>query len=163
MGFDKGNHMAQAGNGFTPQYPPNNHQSPPVPFNQPTYQGYPQSFVHGGQRPPLDPTPFNSGPHRGRGNANFRGRGRNDFNSRGNGNHQSNGHRAPSENFHKPTGVDAGGKKKKKRKTNTLGLTPNGVDHDESEDDLDEVDEEARLVTLLGPDTPQYVIIKVGD
>ncbi|TVY54353.1 hypothetical protein LSUE1_G010108, partial [Lachnellula suecica] len=158
MGFDnkQGNHMAQAGNGFPPQYPPN-HQSPPVPFNQPPqpYQGYPQNFVHG-QRPPLDPHPFNSGSYRGRGNINFRGRGRGDFVFRGNGNHhQSNGHRATSENHHKPTGVDASGKKKKKRKTNTLGLTPNGVDHDDSEDDLDDVDEEARLVTLLGPDTPQ--------
>lgn len=158
--------MAQASNGFTPQYPPN-HQSSPVPFNQTQYQGYPQNFVHGGQRPPLDPNPFNSGPQRGRGNTNFRGRGRGDFVFRGNNNHhhQSNGHRATSENYHKPTGVDASGKKnKKKRKTNTLGLTPNGVDHDDSEDDLDEVDEEARLVTLLGPDTPQYVpfIVKNG-
>ncbi|KAF4629632.1 hypothetical protein G7Y89_g8508 [Cudoniella acicularis] len=160
MGFDneRGDHMAQAGNGFPPQYA--NHQSPPVPFNQP-YQGYPpQNFIHGGgQRPPLDPNPFNSGPQRGRGNMNFRGRGggRGDFSFRGRDNrHSSNGsQRAPSENFHKPAGAEANGKKKKKRRTNTLGLTPNGVDHDDSDDEIDDVDEEARLVTLLGPDTPQ--------
>jgi hypothetical protein len=31
-------------------------------------------------------------------------------------------------------------------------------DHEDSEDEVDDVDEEARLVTLLGPDTPQYVL-----
>jgi hypothetical protein len=98
-------------------------------------------------------------------NNNFRGRGRGDFQFRGrdNNRHASNGQRANSENFHKSAGADSNGKKKKKRRTNTLGLTPNGVDHEESEDEIDDVDEEARLVTLLGPDTPQYVFIKVGD
>lgn len=164
MGFDndRGNQMTQAGTGFPPQYA--SHQSPPVPFNQP-YQGYapPQSFVHGaGQRPPIDPRPFNGSPQRGRGNANnnFRGNrgGRGDFSFRGRDNRHSsnsNSQRAPSENFHKPAGAEANGKKKKKRRTNTLGLTPNGVDHDDSDDEIDDVDEEARLVTLLGPDTPQ--------
>ncbi|KAI6708006.1 hypothetical protein JHW43_009468, partial [Diplocarpon mali] len=52
-------------------------------------------------------------------------------------------------------GAESNGKKKKKRRTNTLGLTPNGVDHEDSEDEIDDADEEARLVTLLGPDTPQ--------
>ena len=56
-----------------------------------------------------------------------------------------------------PSKDNANGKKKKKRRTNTLGLTPNGVDHEDSEDEIDDADEEARLVTLLGPDTPQYV------
>ncbi|KAF8854454.1 hypothetical protein BDZ45DRAFT_747474 [Acephala macrosclerotiorum] len=162
MGFDneRGGHMAQASNGFPQQYP--NHHTPPAPFNQPSYQGYPpQDFSHGGQRPPLDPNPYNS-PNRGRGgnNNNFRGRGGRDnsqqFRGRGDGrHHNNNGHRATSENFHKPAGADANGKKKKKRRTNTLGLTPNGVDHEESEDEVDDADEEARLVTLLGPDTPQ--------
>jgi hypothetical protein len=73
------------------------------------------------------------------------------------------GQRSSSENYHKPAGADAGGKKKKKRRTNTLGLTPNGVDHEDSEDEIDDVDEEARLVTLLGPDTPLYVNLRVGD
>ncbi|KAE8444660.1 hypothetical protein EG329_014316 [Mollisiaceae sp. DMI_Dod_QoI] len=160
MGFDneRGGHMAQASNGFPQQYP--NHHTPPAPFTQPSYQGYPpQDFSHGGQRPPLDPNPYNSGPNRGRGgNTNFRGRGRGDFQQfrgRGDGRHHSNGHRATSENYHKPAGADANGKKKKKRRTNTLGLTPNGVDHEESDDEVDDADEEARLVTLLGPDTPQ--------
>ncbi len=159
--------MAQAGPPFH-QYP--SHQSPPAPFSQPHYQPYPppQEF-HGGQRPPLDPNPYNSGPNRGRGNSNFRGRGgregRGDFqnfrgrgDSRDNRNHGGN-QRSTSENFHKPAGADANGKKKKKRRTNTLGLTPNGVDHEDSEDEIDDADEEARLVTLLGPDTPQYVCL----
>jgi len=160
MGFDSSerDQMAQAGNGFPPQYA--NHPSPaPVPFPQPAYQSYPPQG-YGGQRPPLDPNPFPSNPHRGRGNMNFRGRGRGDFQFRGRDNrHHSNGMRAPSEGYQKPAVADAGGKKKKKRRTNTLGLTPNGVDHEESEEEVDDVDEEARLVTLLGPDTPQYVYI----
>lgn len=158
--------MAQAGNGFPQQYA--NHQSPPsVPFSQPAYQGYPPQNLHGGQRPPLDPNPFHTSPHRGRGNMNFRGRGRGDFQNqfRGRDNNRpyNGGSRSSSDTYHKPAGADANGKKKKKRRTNTLGLTPNGVDHEESEEEVDDVDEEARLVTLLGPDTPQYVHIRVGD
>lgn len=95
---------------------------------------------------------------------NFRGRGRGDFQFRGRDNRQhSNGTRAPSEGYQKPAVADIGGKKKKKRRTNTLGLTPNGVDHEESEEEVDDVDEEARLVTLLGPDTPQYVCVLMED
>lgn len=92
----------------------------------------------------------------------FRGNrgGRGDFQFRGRDqrNH-SNGTRSTSESYQKPAGADAAGgnKKKKKRRTNTLGLTPNGADHEDSEDEADDIDEEARLVTLLGPDTPQYV------
>jgi len=94
---------------------------------------------------------------------NFRGRGgRGDFQQfrgRGDSRNHHNGQRSSSENYHnKPAGADLNGKKKKKRRTNTLGLTPNGVDHEDSEDEIDDVDEEARLVTLLGPDTPQYVL-----
>ena len=36
-------------------------------------------------------------------------------------------------------------------------MTPNGADHEESEEEVDDVDEETRLVTLLGADTPSYV------
>jgi hypothetical protein len=172
MGFDtdRGNHPAQAGRGF-PQ-PFVNHQSPPAShFSSPSYASYPQqNFTHG-QRPPLDPNPFNSGSHRGRGNHNnfsrggggrgHHGRGRGDFanNRNRDGNNHSNGHRASSEISHKNAGADTNGKKKKKRRTNTLGLTPNGVDHEDSDEEIDDVDEEARLVTLLGPDTPQYVLL----
>ena len=160
MGFDNDgrDQMAQAGNGFPPQY--SNHQSPtPVHFSQPAYQSYPPQG-YGGQRPPLDQNPF-PGAQRGRGNMNnFRGRGRGDFQFRGrDSRHHSNGARASSESYQKLAVADANGnnKKKKKRRTNTLGLTPNGADHEDSEDEVDDVDEEARLVTLLGPDTPQYV------
>lgn len=154
MGFDsqERDHMAQAGSGYPPQYA---NQSPPVPFSQPSYQGYPpQGFS---QRPPLDPY----GPHRGRGSVSFRGRSRGDFQSRGRDARHS-GSRHSLEAYHKPAGVGADGKKKKRRRTNTLGLTPNGVDHESSEDEDEDVDEEARLVTLLGPDTPSYVLILEG-
>ena len=162
MGFDNergGGHMAQASNGFPQQYP--NH-TPQPPFTQPSYQSFPpQDFS--GQRQALEPNPYTS-PNRGRGgNNNFRGRGRGDFQQfrgRGDGrHHNNNGHRATSDNFHKPAVADANGKKKKKRRTNTLGLTPNGVENEVSEDEVDDADEEARLVTLLGPDTPQYVFV----
>ncbi|EHK98848.1 hypothetical protein M7I_5358 [Glarea lozoyensis 74030] len=66
--------------------------------------------------------------------------------------------RASSEISHKTAGAYQNVKKKKKRRTNTLGLTPNGVDHEESEEEVDDVDEEARLVTLLGPDTPEMPV-----
>ncbi|KAM3074842.1 hypothetical protein ACMFMG_008255 [Clarireedia jacksonii] len=160
MGFDneRGEHMAQAGNGFPPQFP--NHSSPPAPFSQPSYQGYPpQNFPHGGQRPPLDSHQFNSNPNRGRGNGNFRGRGRDNFQFRGRDNNRSqfsNNSHSPHQMHSRPAGAgDHAKKNKKKRRTNTLGLTPNGVDHEDSDDEIDDVDEEARLVTLLGPDTPQ--------
>ncbi|KAG9245965.1 hypothetical protein BJ878DRAFT_418058 [Calycina marina] len=157
MGFDNGqNHMAQAGNGFTPQPQFGNQQNPPA-FSQPSYQSYPpppSSFA----RPALDQNPYNS--QRGRGSSNFRGKGRGDFQFSGRGgrnDHHSNGsQRSPSNGYQKPAGADGNSnKKKKKRRTNTLGLTPNGVDHEESDEEMDDVDEEARLVTLLGPDTPQ--------
>ncbi|RFU34356.1 hypothetical protein B7463_g1971, partial [Scytalidium lignicola] len=164
MGFDNdrsGDQIAQAGNGFAPQYP-NAHQSSPVPFSQPQYQSYPpQNFTHGGQRPPLDPNPYNSTPHNrggGRGGSNFRGRGRGDhFRHRPHDRHNRlNGNSGSPAPAHKSAGAenDARNKKKnKKRKTNTLGLTPNGPDHEDSEED--DIDEEVRLVNLLGPDTPQ--------
>jgi hypothetical protein len=88
----------------------------------------------------------------------FRGRGRGDFQMRGR-DARHNGSRHSSEAYHKPTGVGPDGKKKKRRRTNTLGLTPNGVDHESSEEEDEDVDEEARLVTLLGPDTPSYVLL----
>jgi hypothetical protein len=33
------------------------------------------------------------------------------------------------------------------------------VDHESSDEEDDDIDEEARLVTLLGPDTPSYVFL----
>jgi len=52
----------------------------------------------------------------------------------------------PNTRHQKPDAPSAG--KKKKRKTNTLGLTPG----EESDDD---VDEEARLVEMIGADAPK--------
>ena len=149
--------MAQAGPVFPPQF--GNAQGPNM--FQPPYQSYPPANAF--QRPSLDQNPYNS--QRGRGNNNFRGRGRGDFQAGGRGgrgDHQNGTHRSPSNMSQKTAGSDnTSNKKKKKRRTNTLGLTPNGVDHEESEEEMDDIDEEARLVTLLGPDTPQYVFLAI--
>lgn len=59
------------------------------------------------------------------------------------------GFQAPPHAHQKPD-VAASAGKKKKRKTNTLGLTPG------EESDEDELDEEAKLVELIGPDAPKY-------
>lgn len=162
MGFNNGG-QAQASPFPVMQFVPQ--QSPPAPFVQPTaYQPYqPQPFSQ--DRTPLDQNPYNS--QRGRGNSNFRGQGRGNGNFQQFRNPRDNRHnggsgssRNPSDSFRKsPAGAEqnnSGKKHKKKRRTNTLGLTPGGADH-ESEDELDDVDEETRLVTLLGQDVPQYV------
>jgi len=53
----------------------------------------------------------------------------------------------PISHHQKPDAASVG--KKKKRKTNTLGLTPG------DESDEDDADEEARLLELVGPDAPK--------
>ncbi|CAK7270293.1 hypothetical protein SEPCBS57363_004030 [Sporothrix epigloea] len=61
-------------------------------------------------------------------------------------------HAAHLPSYHqKPDAASAG--KKKKRKTNTLGLTPG------DESDEEEADEESKLVELIGPDAPNPVDI----
>ena len=160
MGFDKasGNAMPQASAASTPPFAV--HTSPAAPFTSP-YQSYTPNFSHGGVRPPFDSQSFQSGSFRGRGNhnSNFKGRGRGDFQSqRGNNRRFSN--QQTAEVHQKAAGADQNAKqknKKKRRVVNTLGLTPNGAEHEESEEEVDDVDEEARLVTLLGADAPQYV------
>ncbi|KAI1002965.1 hypothetical protein K3495_g5240 [Podosphaera aphanis] len=161
MGFDKdrgGSHVTQASHGFPP--PHINHHSS-TPFPQTSFPGCPE-FFPAGQRPSIDSIPYNSQRGRGHENLNHKGKGRGDFQHhqfrvRNDNRHQNNIHKAAFDNLHKLPGggLDANGKKKKKRKTNTLGLTPNSIDHEDSDDEVDDVDEEARLVTLLGPDTPQ--------
>lgn len=165
MGFDNqrgGCHVAQAGNGFSS--PHINHHSPSQ-FHQSSFQNSypPPEYAQPAQRLPADPNSYSS-PQRGRGGtSSFRGRGRGDFsqtplrNRSEPRNQQTNVQKLTPEIPQKPVNLEAPSKKKKKRKTNTLGLTPNGVEHEESEDEIDDIDEEARLVTLLGPDTPQYV------
>ncbi|EFW99405.1 zinc finger transcription factor [Grosmannia clavigera kw1407] len=62
---------------------------------------------------------------------------------------------APSQHHQKPDAASAG--KKKKRKTNTLGLTPG------EESDEEDVDEEAKLVEMIGPDAPKLDNLGEGD
>lgn len=158
MGFDnsRGGPPTQAGSGFPQSYPPQ--PTPPAPYVQPYSPGYSPHFPQAGQSPPYGSNPHNAS-HRGRGGNvnNFRGKGRQDFshNNRGRDHRNfSNGSHKHNDHNHKPAGADANGKKKKKRRTNTLGLTPNGVDHEDSDEEVDDADEETRLITLLGADTP---------
>ncbi|RKF71760.1 putative ccch zinc finger protein [Golovinomyces cichoracearum] len=165
MGFDNdrgGGHMAQASNGFT-----NSHviHHPHANFPQPPIHSYPpQDFPHVVQRLPSDTNQYSS-PQKSRGGStNFKGKSRTDShqshsrNRTDNRHHQSSGAKSTNENYPKVYGTDSTVKKKKKRKTNTLGLTPNGPEHEDSDDEVDDIDEEARLVTLLGADTPQLPI-----
>ncbi|TQS36635.1 hypothetical protein Golomagni_02908 [Golovinomyces magnicellulatus] len=162
MGFDNdrgGGHMAQASNGFTHTHISHH---PPATFPQPPFHSYPtQDFPQAIQRLPGDTNQYSS-PQKSRGGSmNFKGKGRIDShqshsrNRTENRHHQSSGPKSTNENYPKVYGADSTSKKKKKRKTNTLGLTPNGAEHEDSEDEVDDIDEEARLVTLLGADTPQ--------
>ncbi|KAI0846890.1 hypothetical protein F5Y00DRAFT_254333 [Daldinia vernicosa] len=122
-------------------YPPTHHQ--PAPLQQPSY-GYPPA-----------PSPSYSGPPQSHYGSNNRGHGRGGHAHSNRG--AMNGDRGekfrprdqkphqPSNNYQKS---DHAGAKKKKRKTNTLGLTPGDEDSD------DGVDEEKRLEELLGTDAP---------
>lgn len=101
--------------------------------------------------------PYQSGQHGG-----GRSHGRGGFHNSNRGRPHTGGDKMRHNNHKKPNGVPStpqGGHqkpdapsagKKKKRKTNTLGLTPG----DESDDDFNE---EAKLVELIGPDAPKYV------
>ncbi|KAI1076759.1 hypothetical protein F5B20DRAFT_309871 [Whalleya microplaca] len=145
VGFDQRNEPpAQAGNSYSQPYPSNpHHQSPPY---QPSYS-YPPSTA------PSFPGPSHT--HYG---ANNRGHGRGGFaHSNRGGRAMNNDHgekfrhrdqRAPQTFNNTQKSDPAFAKKKKKRKTNTLGLTPGDDDSD------DGVDEEKHLEELLGVDAP---------
>ncbi|POS83862.1 hypothetical protein EPUL_006288 [Erysiphe pulchra] len=162
MGFDNdpgGGHISQVGSGF-----PNSHVNRHTPnsFPQTPFRGYsPQDFSPCQQRSAVDSNLHHTSHKAKGGSSNYRGKNRGDFNQSQSRNrnesryHQNGGQKSGSDTYHKSLTADSTGKKKKKRKTNTLGLTPNGVEHEDSEDEVDDIDEEARLVTLLGPDTPQ--------
>ncbi|CAN8098651.1 unnamed protein product [Discula destructiva] len=165
MGFDNGpsrDAAAPVSTGY-PSQPYNSHQ-PSAPYPTAPYQGYP---------PPSAPPPVTrpqydgrlqqsgqNGRHHGRdhgrggshnNNNTFKQRpGFNDNKGRHNNDRHSHkdrrgggGPSTPQTHNQKPDAASAG--KKKKRKTNTLGLTPG----DESEDD---VDEETKLSEMIGAD-----------
>ncbi|KAI6294387.1 hypothetical protein MCOR34_009719 [Pyricularia oryzae] len=139
---------------------------PPQPFGPPQggapyapppsyHPGYPQPgppHMHAPGPPHYDP--YQSGQHGG-----GRSHGRGGFHNSNRGRPHTGGDKMRHNNHKKPNGVPStpqGGHqkpdapsagKKKKRKTNTLGLTPG----DESDDDFNE---EAKLVELIGPDAP---------
>jgi hypothetical protein len=161
--------MTQASNGYPPPYT-NAQHTPPVPFSQPAYQGYPSQNFSPRGRPPLDPNPFYSqGTHRGRGGFQYRGK-RDPMSG------DKMRHRSMNKNRHsngssfqgsvtdlpqKPAAEDGNKlgegkkKKKKKRKTNTLGLTPATEEYEESEEE-DDADEESRLAAAIeNTETPK--------
>ncbi|KAI0136373.1 hypothetical protein BJ170DRAFT_8489 [Xylariales sp. AK1849] len=148
MGYDQNSgHTTQASNGYGQQYPPPPQQHAPVYMQTPQYSSYPPA-----------PAPAYSGPahntyshNRGRGRDGFSGQSRGrtgQRNDRGDKFHHK-GQR-PQHDHNQPQKSDNSSAKKKKRKTNTLGLTPG--DGDESDDGS--VDEEKQLVELLGIDAP---------
>ncbi|OTA91309.1 hypothetical protein M434DRAFT_32868 [Hypoxylon sp. CO27-5] len=138
----RGGYSSDRGGPLRSPYPPTHHQ--PAPLPQPSY-GYPPATA-----PPFSGTPPTHYVSSNRGH----GRGGHPHSNRGA--HVMSGDRGEKfrhrdqkpyqSTFHQKS--DAASAKKKKRKTNTLGLTP-------GEDDSDDgVDEEKRLVELLGADTP---------
>ncbi|KAI1339541.1 hypothetical protein F5Y15DRAFT_76011 [Xylariaceae sp. FL0016] len=150
MGFDHRNdHPVSNSHGYAQAYSPATHPQPPA---------YPQPQFN---YPPAPPLPYaapntsynNSSRGGGHGRdgsrSNHRG-GRGGFSDRGGKSH----HRDQRPNHSQKS--DAASSKKKKRKTNTLGLTPG-----EAESDDAGVDEETRLKELLGDDAPTIPDLKV--
>lgn len=158
IGFDRpGGPTPHASNGYGQQYPPSHHQP----------QSFPQPPTYGSQPPvpvnaPLPPPPQFSGHSANRGHYGSGGRGQ----GRGNFGHFNKGrsfnnNNAGGEKFrhqnqrpHHATSSPASHKadqgfKKKKRKTNTLGLTPG--DGDDSDVPADE---ETYWVQKLGNEIP---------
>ncbi|KAI1375589.1 hypothetical protein F4677DRAFT_421809 [Hypoxylon crocopeplum] len=125
------------------QYPPHHQPAPPP---QPPY-GY-----------PLPPAPSFPGPPQAHYGSTSKGHGRAGYAHSNRGAHSVNNDRGgdkfrhrdqkPHQPFNSYQKSDAASAKKKKRKTNTLGLTPGDDDSD------DGVDEEKRLEELLGADAP---------
>jgi len=156
LGFDNnGSHdqAALVGNAYPPQsyvHPPS---GPTMPFAPGPYQGYPLAGAPQASGVPQYDSSFSqSGRTHGRGgfhSNSFRGRSQSSGDKM---RHKKAGNNTsmPNAMHQKPDAASSAGKKKK-RKTNTLGLTPG----DESDDD--DVDEEARLLELIGPDAPKYV------
>ncbi|KAK1774127.1 hypothetical protein QBC45DRAFT_52992 [Copromyces sp. CBS 386.78] len=138
-------------------YPPQPYGTPhPAPYPPAPYPAYPPPSVY---MPPAHPVydgaPAGNTPRHGRGGfSNSHPRHRPQFGgdrARGrNGNANNNTHRggkahSPPAHHQKPDHLNG---KKKKRKTNTLGLTPG----DEGDEDVE--DEEQRLNEMIGADAP---------
>ncbi|KAI2609816.1 uncharacterized protein GGS25DRAFT_520621 [Hypoxylon fragiforme] len=137
-----GGYPSDRGGPLRNPYPPAHHQ--PAPLQQPPY-GYPPSTAP--SYPGLPQTHYGS---------NSKGHGRGGYPHSNRGAHAINNDRGekfrhrdqkPHQSLNHQKS-DPAAAKKKKRKTNTLGLTP-------GEDDSDDgVDEEKRLEELLGADVP---------
>lgn len=165
IGFENGSpqgqgHAAPVSNSYQ-QPPPYRHaQGSPAPPARPSgyasvpYQAYPPpGSAPAAGPPPYEPYYSQNSRHYGRGgyhsNSYRGGGGRGNFGGDKMRHKRSNGgpNRAYPPPYHqKPDAAFAG--KKKKRKTNTLGLTPG----EESEEE--DIDEEAKLVEMIGPDAP---------
>ncbi|KAI0009484.1 hypothetical protein F4779DRAFT_366542 [Xylariaceae sp. FL0662B] len=145
VGFDQRNEPpAQASSGYSQPYPNNPHHQP-TPYQQPSYS-YPPTTA-----------PSFSGPSHTQYGTNSRGHGRGGFAHSNRGAHTTNNDRGekfrhrdqrPPQAFNNTQKSDPAFAKKKKRKTNTLGLTPGDDDSD------DGIDEEKHLEELLGVDAP---------
>lgn len=124
---------------------------PPGPY-PPPYQGYPPPAPYVPVAQPFDGHSSHGSRHHGRGGFHNNSRSRPHFGGDRNRNRNHNKGstvQTPPTHHQKPDAPSAG--KKKKRKTNTLGLTP-GDDSDE-----DDENEEERLNEMYGADAPKYV------
>lgn len=158
MGFDQStDHATQASSGYAQPYHPPASQHQPSHYQPPAYHNYHHTPSHA--YPTSSQATNYPYSHRGRGGREaYSGgtRGRSHHNDRGDKfrhKGQRNGDFNSAQKSDLPSGNSSG--KKKKRKTNTLGLTPGGEDSSEEE----EVDEEARLKELLGDDLPGWATI----
>ncbi|KAI1431109.1 hypothetical protein GGR50DRAFT_108944 [Xylaria sp. CBS 124048] len=150
LGFDhNSDRVAHPSTPYGSSYPPG---PQPRPFAQPPY-----SYPH----PEAPYSAAAHAPHNTHGHAHRGGPGRDGFGHHGRGGrggHNGRGEKFRHRDQRPPHGPNASQKpdaavhaKKKKRKTNTLGLTP-GDESSEGEDALE--DEEKHLIELLGADVP---------
>ncbi|ORY62238.1 uncharacterized protein BCR38DRAFT_486510 [Pseudomassariella vexata] len=147
MGFDQNaGHGTQASNGYAPPYPPPAPQHHSLaPYQQPPYHSYPPAAAPSYLTSSQNSHSFNN---RGRVRDGFSsGRGRGGHNDRGDKFRNRGGQR--SYHDHNSAQKSDHSAKKKKRKTNTLGLTPGDEESDDGSGD-----EEKHLTDLLGPDVP---------
>ncbi|KAH8675438.1 hypothetical protein BX600DRAFT_507677 [Xylariales sp. PMI_506] len=148
-GYDQSmSHSTQASSGYGQQYPPRTQQHPHQAYQPPSsYSNYPPAPApaYSGHHPPS----YSGGRGRGRDGFSGHSRGRpNHHNDRGGKFHHK--PQKPQHDHSQAQKSDASSTKKKKRKTNTLGLTP----ADGEESDVASVDEEKQLEEILGADAP---------
>lgn len=153
MGFDN-SHSQPSPAPVSAPYPYGGPPAPPAQYPASPYQGYPAPAPYVPNPPSFDGRSPHGSRHHGRGGF-HQSKSRPHFGgdkNRGRNQNQNKGQPAqtPPTQYQKPDAASTG--KKKKRKTNTLGLTPG------DESDEDDENEEQRLNDMYGADAPKYVL-----